>query len=673
MNIELYIGTEQLDFNESFNAVFSIGDIRDLSLGNLNRSYTLNVPLTKTNRSILKHSEIPGSTDEITNKGRLYVNKMLIIAGVITILAITADYAKVIINADDWMETMKNTNLRDIDFSDEDHELTKAVIVASWSAANAFYRYPMVNFGQLVIPVTGLQPHDWTVQDFVPMFRIIDIMEYIFAPWTIVSDWIATTYAKKLYILAPESKEDSDFIANKALEVGPNSDTDNYNRVNIAGLATDNNTLSKNPVVLDTITTDEGNDFNTGTYRYTVPEAGTYWFVFQWSNIGVGEGAFFTVNSSSYTAQILKNGAVQLAADSDSDAGGGSCIDGGTTYEMDTGYIHLETDDYITIQVSVTGNITNDDTSARWYDIRLLATNTVLTNVWTEWNRYPGKGKTITASDYMPDISAIDFIKAIKQLANLRFFADYQNQNIYIEPAQTFFAIDGETDLTSLQDNEDYTLEPISPNYNKSIILGLIEDMSDKAYTEYKEHYGLTERKTITLTSEYTKDGEQEMINDLFAHSGTGFFHEILAYGISVIKIFGDQENGDGIPYPEYRASGWTPRLVTWEGLTAGISFDIDGDTYNTYPKILAIDFNDLYDNYWITSIHRLDKNVILTIRIRLPQATINQLRTVIDDSAKEGFRTRYKLLISNQYVYGYLNKVTTDGDISECEFIIKN
>jgi len=672
MNIELYIGTEQLEFNEPINVVFSIGDIRDLTLGNLNKSYTLNVPLTKTNRTILKHSETPGITDEITNKGRLYVNNMLIIAGTVIVLSVSQDYIKVIISADDWMETMKNTNLRDIDFSDEDHELTKTNIVASWSAANAFYRYPMINFGQLVTPATGSQPHDWTVQDFVPIFRVIDIMEYIFSPWTIVSDWAATTYAKKLYILATEQIADNDFITYKGLEVHPSDSTVNRAGVSIDLLATEDIQLAKDPVVLDDETTDEGTDFNNATYIYTVPEDGTYRFIFTWTSEGAGSGAFFTVNSSDYDVNIEVNGS-SVAQKTDTDAGGDDALNV-TDETLDTGYIHLEEGDEVTVTVEINANVTNDTgPDPDTFNIYLTA-DTMIEAIWSQWNRYPGKGKTITASDYMPDILAIDFIRAVKHLANLRFFADYQNQNIYIEPAQTFFAIDGETDLSELQDNEDYTLEPVSKNYNKYVILGLIEDEKDKAYMEYKESQGITDQKTITLTSEYAEDGEQEMINSLFAHSGTGFFQEILAYGLSVLKIYGNQEYiSDEQPYPEYRATGWEPRLVTWEGLTAGISFDIDDTTYNTYPKILAADFDDLYSNYWITSIHRIDKNMILTIRIKLPKGTMNQLRTVINDSSQEGFRTRYKLFIRNQYIYGYLNKVTTDGDISECEFILKN
>jgi len=530
----------------------------------------------------------------------------------------------------------------------------------------------MINFGQLVTPATGSQPHDWTVQDFVPIFRVIDIMEYIFSPWTIVSDWAATTYAKKLYILATEQIADNDFITYKGLEVHPSDSTVNRAGVSIDLLATEDIQLAKDPVVLDDETTDEGTDFNNATYIYTVPEDGTYRFIFTWTSEGAGSGAFFTVNSSDYDVNIEVNGS-SVAQKTDTGAGGDDALNV-TDETLDTGYIHLEEGDEVTVTVEINANVTNDTgPDPDTFNIYLTA-DTMIEAIWSQWNRYPGKGKTITASDYMPDILAIDFIRAVKHLANLRFFADYQNQNIYIEPAQTFFAIDGETDLSELQDNEDYTLEPVSKNYNKYVILGLIEDEKDKAYMEYKESQGITDQKTITLTSEYAEDGEQEMINSLFAHSGTGFFQEILAYGLSVLKIYGNQEYiSDEQPYPEYRATGWEPRLVTWEGLTAGISFDIDDTTYNTYPKILAADFDDLYSNYWITSIHRIDKNMILTIRIKLPKGTMNQLRTVINDSSQEGFRTRYKLFIRNQYIYGYLNKVTTDGDISECEFILKN
>ena len=671
MNVELYIGTEQLNFNEPINVVFSVGDIRDLSLGNLNKSYTLNIPLTKTNKTILKHSETPGSTDEITNIARLYVNKMLIIAGTISMLSATEDYAKIIINADDWMETIKNTDLQDIDFSAENHELTKTNIVASWSVADAFYRYPMVNFGQLVTPATGTQPHDWAVNDFIPMFRIVDILEYIFSPWIIVSDWIATAYAGALYMLGVEKRETDDFIENKALEVYVDDATDNYQQDEFDADETDIVVLTKAPVIFGAETTDEGNDFNHLTGVYTIPATGTYRFTAKLTSAWTSEGAGPVVDDSSFFVAIKKNGSTVLAEDTVTDEAGDDAF---TSITIDTGYIHLEENDTIRIDTLLSATFTNGETPF-WIRIYIAAGAEVsyFENVWGTWNRYPGIGKTITAADYMPDIKCIDFVKAIKHLANLRFFIDRSNHKVYIEPAQSFYVTDEELDLTSYQDYEEITTEIISANYNKDIILGFKEDMNDKAYKGYIDRYEIPDRKIITLTSQYTKPGEQLMISNLFAHTASLYFPEIGEYGESVPRIYGNEDYAEDKEYPAYRAVGWEPRLVHWEGLTAGISFDIEGTTYNTYPKVTPVDFDDLYTNYWLTTIHQLDKNIIVTVKIKMPQQVINQLMTVMSDSSAEGFRPKYKLMIRGQYVYGYLNKLTTDGDISECEFIIKN
>lgn len=671
MNIEFYIGTEQLEFNEPINVVFSVGDIRDISLGNLNKSYTLNVPLTKTNRTILKHSETPGITDEITSTGRLYVNKMLIIAGTISMLSATEDYAKIIINADDWMETIKNTDLQDIDFTAKDHVYNKTNIVASWSAVDAFYRYPMINFGQLVTPATGAQPHDWAVNDFIPMFRIVDILEYIFSPWIIVSDWAATAYAGDMYMLGVEKRETDDFTENKALEVYVDDDTDNFQQEDFDADEQDTIVLNKTPVIFGAETTDEGDDFNHFTGIYTVPVTGTYRFTAELKSAWAAEGAGPVVDDSSFYVAIKKNAVIVLAEDTVVDETGGNAF---TSIIVDTGYVHLEENDTVRVTTLLLATFTNGGTP---FWIRTYITSgsdiSYFENVWDTWNRHAGIGKTITAADYMPDIKCIDFVKAIKQLANLRFFVDRSNHKIYIEPAQSFYVTDEEIDLTPYQDYEEIATEIISTNYNKDIILGFKEDMNDKAYKEYTDGHEIPDRKKITLASQYTKPGEQSIINELFAHTVSLYFTEIVEYGESVPRIYGNEDYADGKDYPAYRAVGFIPRIFYWEGLTAGISFDIEETTYNTYPKVTPVDFEDLYTNYWLTTIHRLDKNIIVTVKIKMPQQVINQLMTVISDSSAEGFRPKYKLMIRGQYVYGYLNKLTTDGDISECEFTIKN
>jgi len=671
-DIKLYIGSDLCDFNEPINVVMSIGDLRDISLGNLNKSYSLNVPLTKTNRAIIKNSHLPGSTDEISDIGRLYVNGMLIISGKVQQLLSQGYYIKLIITADDWMDDLLNTNLLDIDFTAEDHLLNKTNIVASWSAAEAFYRYPFVNFGQLVIPPSGAQPHEWSVNDFIPMFRIVDILEYIFSPIIIVSDWITSAAAKKFYVLCSEKKADSSFTANKALDVRVNAVTDNQYSKSITAGATDVLTLTKDPVSFQNEVTDEGADWSTILNKYVVPETGTYKFILHTAIYSSMVDPGFSSISHVYTIQVLYNnggGDITLAEATGADSG-----EIPISVDIETSYYHLEAAGEIRVKAVLSTTGKNEGATNTYYI--QLTTATKLVNVWTEWNLYPGEGKNITAVDYLPDIKAIDFLKAVKHVANLKFFYDRNNHNIYIEPSSSFYSTSEEIDLTTIQDfTEDPLIEPISVNYCKNIIMGFIEDESDNAYKEYKDAYGITDRKTIALTSVYAKDGDTELLNSLFAHTAVGGFYLISAY-LDIPKIYGSQnQNMIGIHYhyPEYRPTGYKPRLLSWEGLTAGISFNITGTTYTNFPKALPVDFSDLYDSYWITTIHQVDKNRIVTLKIKLPMTVLNQLLAVTNDSTKEGFRPKYKLLIRDQYVYGYINRVTTDGNISEVEFVLKN
>ena len=84
-NTKLYIGSELADFNEAFNVMFSIGDIRNVGFGNNNKTYTLNLPLTKTNKRLLSYISQPDVRSEVDKTGRLYLGELLAIQGKITI------------------------------------------------------------------------------------------------------------------------------------------------------------------------------------------------------------------------------------------------------------------------------------------------------------------------------------------------------------------------------------------------------------------------------------------------------------------------------------------------------------------------------------------------------------------------------------------------------------
>ena len=171
MNIKLYIGSDLADFNEVFNVMFSVGDVRN-SDGSNDKTYTLNLPLTSTNKRLLGFINEIDVRTEIDKTGRLYLNDMLIISGKIIITKYTEYFINIIITTDDWMDDLANLRLIDLDLSAYDFTFTKAKVEDSWSATYPMYRYPMINFGALTSGENGVSA-TWLPNDFIPMMVAI--------------------------------------------------------------------------------------------------------------------------------------------------------------------------------------------------------------------------------------------------------------------------------------------------------------------------------------------------------------------------------------------------------------------------------------------------------------------------------------------------------------------
>jgi len=155
MSIKLFIGTEQTDFDEKFNVVYSIADIRNQQLGNNNKTYPLTLPLTKTNKRLVKFIQQIDVKSEVSAVGRLYLNEILIISGTVTITNLDDYKVSLTITSDDWIEVLKDRRLTALDLSASDHALTHASVEDSWTASYPVYRYPMIDFGPLASGETG--------------------------------------------------------------------------------------------------------------------------------------------------------------------------------------------------------------------------------------------------------------------------------------------------------------------------------------------------------------------------------------------------------------------------------------------------------------------------------------------------------------------------------------
>jgi len=670
MNISLYIGTEQADFNEVFNVMFSIGDIRNLGFGNANKTYTLNLPLTKTNKRLLSFINQVDVKTETSAIGRLYLGELLIIAGTVKVISGDDYYTKVVIDSDSWIDLLEGKKLSELDFSASNHDLTHANVENSWSASYPVYRYPMISYGGLISGEKDTSAR-WLPCDFVPMISIASIISKILAPNTITSTWLASNYIKDLFILGAEKIASTDFILNKQLEVLVANDSDNQDSTSIPASSSGNSIINYAKVLMSVETSDEGSDWSNDTY--TVPENGTYKFSVSLKLANNAPGvADFTITNESVTIQIvsIRGASTTVLAQVSSASYVATELIENITYAVATDQYHLEAGDEVSVLLYLECSVTNNNASDP-LNLIIGVKNTSLgfENVWNNTNRYPGINKSIVLSNYLPDITQLDFLAAIRDLVNLRFFKDRSRNIIHTEPWDQFLS-STIIDLTDYIDFESIDTEYISQSYNKKINFKWTNDTGDKMYEEYlKLNTDGPGNKELTLTSIYTNPETLQK-----AHPFTGILtgpHEVIgAWTLQIPKIW---EAVPEYPYNYYkRKVGFNTRLVHWDGLTAGLTWYYETETKNTYPKISAVTWDYLYTNYLMKFYHYIDKGKLLTVKMKVKPTFLTQFFTVINTATSEGFRPTYKITIAGSDNYFFLQKVTSDGITAELELIPK-
>lgn len=657
------------DFNEPFNIMFSIGDIRELSFGSANKSYTLNIPLTKLNKRLLKfvtQSDVKSEPTEIVS---LYLDEQLIISGKMIVLSHDDYSAKVIINQDDWMDVIKKVKATALDFSAFDHLLTQANIEASWTATYPAYRYPMIFFGPLVSAETG-PTAKWYPNDFIPMISIYHILIGILSGYTIVSEWLNSAYLKSKYILAKETIANDSFIRGKQMNVAVAGDLINSDTTSIPAGSSGNSQLYNIRIEFGTETTDEGGGWDNDTY--TVPEDGTYKFKTSVTLLNnAPSNPSFTITSESATISIIhKRGAVEtVLATISAAAYTGTELLQNIEYELTTKYYHMIAGDEVFVQLYINCNVNNTGGSPEDLTIGVKSVDSTFENIWNNVNKYAGINKNMSLEEMLPDVTQLDFLAAIRDIYNLRFWMDKSNKTLHIEPWDQFLT-DQIVDITNLIDHDNPATEMISPYFSKYIDLKWKNDDSDEAYTEYlKENTNGPGLKQIVLTSEFCKsniDSREHRFSSII----TGKNSMIGEFLTDVPRIWNKVPNYVDLDYD--RKVNFNTRIVHWDGLTAGFTWYFDASTKTSYPKISGLDWDDIYLAYWQKIFHKIDKGKLLPLRVRIKPAFLSQFVTKINNVQAENFRPKYKATINGIENYYRLQKITSDGELAELELFLE-
>lgn len=657
------------DFNEPFNIMFSIGDIRELSFGSANKSYTLNIPLTKLNKRLLKFVTQSDVKSEPTEVVSLYLDEQLIISGKMIVLSHDDYSVKVIINQDDWMDVIKEIKATTLDFSAFDHLLTQANIEASWTATYPAYRYPMIFFGPLVSAETG-PTAKWYPNDFIPMISIYHILIGILSGYTIVSEWLNSAYLKSKYILAKETIANDSFIRGKQMNVAVAGDLINSDTTSIPAGSSGNSQLYNIRIEFGTETTDEGGDWDNDTY--TVPEDGTYKFKTSVTLLNnAPSNPSFTITSESATISIIhKRGAVEtVLATISAAAYTGTELLQNIEYELTTKYYHMIAGDEVFVQLYINCNVNNTGGSPEDLTIGVKSVDSTFENIWNNVNKYAGINKNMSLEEMLPDVTQLDFLAAIRDIYNLRFWMDKSNKTLHIEPWDQFLT-DQIVDITNLIDHDNPATEMISPYFSKYIDLKWKNDDSDEAYTEYlKENTNGPGLKQIVLTSEFCKsniDSREHRFSSII----TGKNSMIGEFLTDVPRIWNKVPNYTDLAYD--RKVNFNTRIVNWDGLTAGFTWYFDASTKTSYPKISGLDWDDIYTAYWQKIFKRIDKGKLLTLRVKVKPAFLSQFVTKINNVQTENFRPRYKATVKGIENYYRLQKITSDGEIAELELFLE-
>jgi hypothetical protein len=298
------------------------------------------------------------------------------------------------------------------------------------------------------------------------------------------------------------------------------------------------------------------------------------------------------------------------------------------------------------------------------------AITSTLVNVWGNPNKYNGEGINMSLEEMLPDMLQLDFIAAIRDIFNLRFFMDKQKGNIYIEPWAQLLT-EEIIDISEFIDFEDKPAETISQYYNKEIDLIWKDDTDDQAFVEYlKINTEGPGKKAIIMDSQFVISGVDSREHP-FSSIIMGPNQSLGIYTVDVPRIWNIVPVSPFIMFD--RKIGFNTRIVQWDGLTSGFSWNYQGTTKTQYPKIETIDWQDIYSNYWQKLFHYIDKGKLYTLKMKIKPGFLSQFLTVVNDSTKEGFRVTYQIAFENGVNNFFMQKITSDGNgLAEVELILK-
>lgn len=314
-NTEVFIEGRQLDVSAGldFSFNYQVSDIRNPETRQTEFSKTVRCPGTESNNALFGHIfEVTMANPYVAGQANIGVNfnpnkkaaasvsvdTLPVFDGVmqlrrVIVMKEAVEYEVVFIGrlsnlftriADYRLDGFGNDGLSIIDWSDLDHDYTRANIITSWSPPYGIgYAYPMIDYGR-TLEYDNAGSRVFHVQDFRPTLYAKEILDRVFAyaNSTYESTLLEGSGFARLVVTSNQKLLQSDADAAALREFKASTSSVLSSGDITFGSAPDSSALLRFNLPTDNDSTlgnyDNGGNFDTSLARYTVPATNYYTF-----------------------------------------------------------------------------------------------------------------------------------------------------------------------------------------------------------------------------------------------------------------------------------------------------------------------------------------------------------------------------------------------------------
>lgn len=558
---KVYINSNEIDLvdpNDLDLAItLAIAESNDINVRKKSNTKTLKFPGTATNRKIFGHPEDPNSVVNINQQAKpeiiIEADGEEIFRGFIKVTAATDIDNKIIEyqgvaygdNAD-WISRIGNSNINELDYSDQNHTNNIATVnISEIVASGREYVYDLVDRGQFSGQLyDGNKKQSVSIVDRFPALNVYGMLYRIFKSigYKIDSTFANTAFFNALYFM----------FTNEELK-----HPDTFNATLVCNVQT--NTLQKVVPGTQTLTSLKL-QLKTPSATIISNPASAYNFLTQ--------DYYFCLGKGKYTFKAT------IVFDFKTFAAYGANDKGQIQFTYKKINRHKSYNSYAagydatsqTIYIPLSGTPTTSITFTKTFDLEYAdeiyidgemfytqvlggfggeyfsVTSYVFECTKVEGSLGMGENQYVDWAYNLPDMAQLDFIKGLKEMFNLVFVADTNTRTIYFEPRDDFYNQSAEDWSALLDNSQPIKGELMGSGLAKQMIYKHKDDSRDglvKAWND--QNNKIFGAEYVDVLNVFAKDETIEVSNSVFAATWMESCPRIGLGDVTIPKIWSDK------------------------------------------------------------------------------------------------------------------------------------